>query len=60
MDLIGCYLVNNKFGRLLIVVNNDEIFFVVVIFVCDYILVVVEINIVVNIRNLNGFLFIWF
>lgn len=60
MDLIGCYLVNNKFGRLLIVVNNDEIFFVVVIFVCDYILVVVEINIVVNIRNLNGFVFIWF
>lgn len=56
----GCYQVNNKFGRLLTVANNDEIFLAVAIFARDYTSAAAETIIVVNIRNLNGFVFTWF
>ena len=59
-DSTGCYQVNNKFGRLLTVANNDEIFLAVAIFARDYTSAAAETNIVVNIRNLNGFVFTWF
>lgn len=59
-DSTGCYLVNNKFGRLLTVANNDEIFLAVAIFARDYTSAAAETIIVVNIRNLNGFVFTWF
>lgn len=59
-DSTGCYQVNNTFGRLMKAANNDEIFHAFAIFARDYTSAAAETHTVVNIRNLNGFVFTWF